>query len=338
MLSAGVVEIASKCVIIFVVGLIVSKEQIRQLIKYFTPVLLFILLYGVITYFFKSNPLSFLATAGSSFEANGFVLNSGGVSGEERFGLTSRIMCFSDHPLSWGAITFSMLILYFYIFKRKILPSYLSISVCVLCFINLFFTGCRSALLSFVAAVVLYLFFQKHYKYLLALFILSFVIFVFNYDSVINTNDEVSGSSLEMRTDQMLSALDLFRGSTRALLFGMGNLWISDFLSKYGTHPDLLGFESILLHGVVSLGIIGCVCYTCGSFLYLFSFCKTSISKSFSLSFFLLLLVTGYYGLYTYFFALSIILRCDYILFQEDSKKLFNKIIMSNKIAEIKNE
>jgi hypothetical protein len=68
------------------------------------------------------------------------------------------------------------------------------------------------------------------------------------------TKSDVSGSSLTMRIQQFNGVLKEINGYE---FFGKGYGWSSDYYTKNGDHPNILGFESILFVILCNFGFLG---------------------------------------------------------------------------------
>ena len=130
---------------------------------------------------------------------------------------------------------------------------------------------------------------------------------VFVWDQKAANRAGISGSSIDGRTEQLKAAFHIVKANP---LFGKGE----GYVNEYGfRHPEMYGYESIVLRYIVEGGIIGLMMFLIfyfSSYKILLSFCKTNNEKgevrSLCFSFFVSIVLTGisysFYTLYMIFY------------------------------------
>lgn len=222
--------------------------------------LFFVCLYGLFTLLISYNPIQ-------NFIISIFNIRTT-VDQEYFFGERIRICSTWSHPISYGLVASALFYEFLpWIKERKILI------LEILLAINVFICGSRTALVSFfLMGIIILLLRYKFGKTIKNIFVVLFItLFTYSFvpvvqekvDSVINTiqgNDDVSGSSLEMRDMQTEYALLYFAESP---IFGHGFDWIREGLGygtdKYSGDSHMLGFESYSYVILIERGIVGAV-------------------------------------------------------------------------------
>lgn len=174
-----------------------------------------------------------------------------------------RITSVFHHPMAFGLF---LGFAFVYIFKcRESINKYLAWLLLALITLDVLFCGVRSVIAGLLFAVVFYLFVGRQYK----LMVLAAVFGTIGYNlilqipdmsdylgSLIGTNDNIEGSSLEMRYNQLLGCFDEIRDCP---LFGHGFNWHTLYMNKYESHPVILCFESLIFVVLCNTGYIGAI-------------------------------------------------------------------------------
>lgn len=218
--------------------------------------LLFVTIYGVVTLVARSNPIqSLVASAfGQTLLDNYY------------WGDRIRITSTWSHPIAYGLVCAALFFEYLPFWKKRIIQILM-----LLLAINVFICGSRTALAAFLlmgGIVVLTRYsVGRAVRQVLLLFILLIPVYLSvpmvqdKVDSVINTalgNDDVGGSSLEMRDEQTYYAMLIVAENP---VLGHGLDYISEGLG-YGTDNykgdwHMLGFESYSYILLIERGFVG---------------------------------------------------------------------------------
>jgi O-antigen ligase len=312
-------------------------KQLKLLCKFIFGSLIIGCIYGIYVYFVKIDFYAIFIHVLYETEidfAESFL-------NEERGILNGRICGTTNHPLAWGQIL--VLILSFITLckshKVKLLTNnkiiyFLFFSLIT---VNIFLTGSRSSILSFIF-FLFFLFLSFNLKDKLKTIIYLFGCFVFislislqntELDSfftnfAISDNNDIRGSSVSMRSEQLSTAFDLIKDNP---LFGLGYGLVENRNKVYfpiSNLSTLLGFESVLFSKLVQQGLFGLF------FFFLFYFHVYSLIRhkyekylssdifiinGFFISYFVSIIVTGIQSTFWLFFLLSTLqLKYCYIL------------------------
>lgn len=258
-----------------------NKNDFWKVVHIVTPFVYFLTIYGLFCYITQSNPL-----LSSIFEYTGVedeMLSH--FSQESRGGLTGRIQGFTSHPLVYAGELLMSFFLYLYSINIRGGRHYSSVILLLLIVLNIFITGCRSAIIGLVGGIILYFLLPSTNKYFRKQFLKIILTFSFiglvctslieEYRDYLNSivffwqesENTVVGSSFYLRIGQLYSSFQIISGDVRSFLFGLGHNWCNMYaLSHNGMHPDLYGFESIVFVGIIEFGIIGFFALTLGLF------------------------------------------------------------------------
>lgn len=190
-----------------------------------------------------------------------------------------RIFSVFKHPMTYALNLGLFFIITTYAFrttKKILVPMLLIIGVAILT------CGARTPIAAIaisILVVLLYLRKMKMFVYGAALFcIFYFIIPLISPDmadyvlSIVNSKKgDVSGSSLQMRLDQLSGCFDIIRDNP---IFGKGLDWTTQYLTVHTVHPKLLAFESLIFVVICNMGIVGVVVWL----IYIFKQYKFVIS------------------------------------------------------------
>lgn len=278
-----------------------------------------VIAYGIFNYVTSFNPYIAYITLATNSEID----MSNAFQEEERGFIQGRISSTFTHPLQLGQCA---LLLFTYSFYR-IRPRLHTVTfivfisglmlMCVLC-------GSRSSIFPMLMVPLIYLLHVKRsrmMKYLFGIVLLLIFCYpmlprqtrasieglVFVWDQKAANRASIIGSSIDGRVEQLEAAFHIVKDNP---LFGKGE----GYVKEYGfRHPEMLGYESILLRYIVEGGIIGLMAFIIfyfSSYKVLLTFCHTKIEKSevhsLCLSFFVSIVLTGisysFYTLYMIFY------------------------------------
>lgn len=327
----------------FVVILLSSTKSIGFFLKFFVVLMFFVSLYGFFCYWTQTNIYSLMVQVyypdSSLYER--FIE-------EDRAGLEGRIGGFVGHPVFYaGMLVSSLFLILFFSIKMYLKKNMgwlffsMIVFICTVC--NMFLSGTRAGLVAFILGLIYFMFriLSLRKVVLISLFFFSFFSFMSLFpifgkyqpmvDSVVcfwsekeTQQIEIKGSSISMRIDQLKGSFDMLSGPQ--ILFGYGAGWVSDYISKNGYHPVLLGFESLLFTGLIQFGVLGFILiylklfYSLG---LLSKKCRQSkdasviphLIVSFLLSYFIYAMITGafYLSLFLTSFFIVVSSECHYV-------------------------
>ena len=248
----------------------------------------------------------------------------------ERGELSFRAQTIYRHPLSLGQYLLALLPIF--LSKRKFTLRFIFIAmICILVIL----TGSRSSL--FPLIIILMWAFKNITSHVIPkmLFLLLTIIVCISFvpdrerkkvsekvepfvaslafwDDKKQSDNDIKGSSMEMRLNQFDAALKEIEGNP---IFGRGYWYRDYYISKHNAlHPDLLGFESVLLLQLVERGWLGLF-----TFFFLIFYLYRQLEKSSSekpviryifFGFIISILMTGVRPLSLLFVCLSSTIVC----------------------------
>ncbi len=234
--------------------------------------------YGIITYILKTNPyyLSFATIFG--IQDKDYLAALGDGYANIRGGLSSRATGTSLSSLIWGQKCLVFLPFLFHLKKTFNIKVYsLNTIAIVLCCTNIFLSGHRSCILPMILFLVFFIYkkykLKKIIKNIPFIIIGVFILFIlsrfsptlsslssnietaiFFWNDNLAQKNNIGGSNLDMRINQLLCTFDMVRDH---FLFGLGYSYPSFYTSHFGRHSIMLGFESIFFTSLISSGILG---------------------------------------------------------------------------------
>ena len=248
-----------------------SINQIHKYILLLGKITFFLCVCGIVEYVFKFNFISHLFRVTYLEGALSFVVEDRGI-------LSGRVAGTTAHPLNWGQ-WMGVLLMFFFI-ERKYIAGFKFVLLESLCFLNVFLTGSRSALLPIIIFLVFPLKQMKVRNKLkiigsiLCVFLFSNQLIpqetcqkmksfigatVFFWDQEKSKNADIHGSSIDLRFDQLAGVFFLTESN---VLTGQGYGYQYFIQSK---DPDIekvmFGFESIVLNKILEQGLIGLILY-----------------------------------------------------------------------------
>ena len=260
-------------IVLGIIGWIIytNEKEINLFVKITGVTAVLMSVYGLFCYATLTNPYISLMNLMYSpkMDALGFME-------EQRAGVAGRIQGTMTHPLTWGG---SCLLLFYFLFVGiKKFPLYVNLVVLGLLFVNVVFSGSRSALLALLAGLG-YFFLTSNvklkikfvsYSFGLLISLISLIYLVpsfekyqvffestlFFWDESYNIRGDIKGSSASMRFAQLAGSFDMIESSP---FFGLGQGYTKYYSATYGVHPILAGFESIIFMALVETGIVGLI-------------------------------------------------------------------------------
>lgn len=279
-------------------------------IKFFNAIIMvsasIIIVYGIFNYIVKINPYMMYISMIADLDID----MSNVFMGEQRGFLEGRISSTFSHPLylGQGALLLFSYLLYEWI-GRGYRFLYLIILIGLIAMVIL--CGSRSAIIPLVICIFFYvrnIKIRKNILYVIVFLLACMCIFsnlpknaqktikamIFVWDEEITSDADFSGSSIELRREQLDASLKIIEDN---IWFGNGN----GYVSKHGKkHTEMLGYESFVLKELVDGGILGVFSYVFFYVLIYIALLKKTNTKmersrihSLCCSFFISILFTG---------------------------------------------
>lgn len=232
--------------------------------------------------------------------------------------LFGRISSFFGHPMNY-AISLGFFAIFCVYYLRGRTKTLLFVEAATV--IAIFVSGTRTPIAAIFATITFVLLYQHKFRYFVYAAIAALVI-IYGLPlisttandylmSIFSTDNEIQGSSVSMRLDQMEGCFNIVADS---LIFGKGYDWTGAYNAVYGQHPVALYFESIVFYILCNTGILGFFIW--GYFVYLYYKLVEKLNDktlklvllSMLVYFLVFTLITGLFGLkyFILFYTLSI--------------------------------
>lgn len=175
-----------------------------------------------------------------------------------------RISSVFMHPMNFG-LFIGLSFVYVYSIRHSI-KKWLLITLLLILSFDALFCGVRSCLGGLAVAISCYLIFSRNLKVGVAALFIGLIAYnlilkmpeLSDYlGSIVATGDresDVSGSSIDLRMDQLNGCLSEIRNSP---ILGKGYGWDSWYKSNFGDHPVILFFESLIFVVLCDNGFVG---------------------------------------------------------------------------------
>lgn len=180
------------------------------------------------------------------------------------FSTAAKINSTMVSPFSWSLQLCLLLTIFTtYHIKRKLKANWFFIG---LIGFNILTAGVRTGIAALAIGFLYFLFRIRNFKLILSTLLLLIIMSVVvqtnddlsnllaSFTDVSGTNNSVKGSSISMRLEQLVAAIDEIKGVE---LVGKGFGWTNYYLSTNQSHPILLSFESLIFIVLCNSGIIG---------------------------------------------------------------------------------
>lgn len=243
--------------------------------------------------------------------------------------LLGRISSFFPHPMMYGLFLGFVVLFIAFLLKNKLINKkigYITITISVICILT---CGVRTPIAALIVAISYYIYRRKNIKiFVYSIIGIVVIIGVLNqvpglrdyiYSIFDSSSDKVSGSSLGMRLDQLQGCFDIIKENK---LFGQGFGWNNYYWGKYGDHPILLAFESLIFVVLCNEGYVGALVWIFFSVYFIKKIKDNEINAMF-VYYLSYAIITGESGTFSYlrlFLIFAIILLCT------------KKMILNNKI------
>ena len=235
-------------------------------------------------------------------------------------------------------IGFSFLFLFNF---RKEIPKKVIIPLVIATITMALFCGVRSVIAAIGISTIYYLIVAKQFKIMLAVasvlvggsFILEYfpemATYLGSITDINNASGNVGGSSFDMRFEQLEGAINEMKKNP---IWGLGYEWTSYYISKNGSHPVCLCFESLLYNILCNNGIIGIIVWVY-MIISIFKYNKSICGESYSilnstLVFYLAYsCITGENGYMQYYLIFYVIILSSKVLqLQKNSNGYFETV------------
>lgn len=252
--------------------------------------------------------------------------------------LFGRISSVFSHPMTFGIFLCLSFIFVYSLIKPKGKNIYYFLLLALI-IISILSCGIRTPIGVLLVVIGFYILMLRKFKYFFYVAISGLIIYLiirqfpdlFAYiSSMFDSNSEaVSGSSKEMRLEQLKGSLHVIKNNE---LTGLGYGWTGYYHALHGDHPIMLAFESLLYVIICNSGYIGIAIWIIMLFLYYRyisnNFIKNSRYILFSLmvSYITFSLITGEYGYMKYFLIFYVM-----IFVNQRPQNLSNKISLTKK-------
>lgn len=178
--------------------------------------------------------------------------------------LFGRISSVFQHPMQF-ALFLGLSLIYLFGVRDKVPRKLFAILMLGLVVMSMI-CGVRSVLGGLAVAVAYYLVVGRNAKFFGALLVLAFVgilivlqipelaVYLGSIVDINNSTGAVSGSSIDMRLDQLYGAVEEADANP---IWGLGYSWTTYYQTLFGNHPVCLAFESLLYVIICNFGISG---------------------------------------------------------------------------------
>lgn len=256
--------------------------------------------------------------------------------------LFGRISSVFSHPMTFGLFLCLAFVFIYSLIQPKGKNTIYFLMLALLT-VAIFICGIRTPIGALFVVVSFYLLMLRKFKFLVyvavSILIIYFVISQFPdlyaYISSIfdSESSAVSGSSSQMRLEQLNGSLDVIKNNKLA---GLGYGWNGYYMVLHGDHPVLLAFESLLYVIICNNGYIGILIWIVMLFLYYQYLYKHYTKSSRYILFSLMVayisysLITGEYGYMKYFLIFYVMILVNQKVNKQKKnirKKQLKKII-----------
>lgn len=250
----------------------VSNTDVKA-VQWFNAAFVFsgviILLYGFLLLFTNGfNPYVLLLS--TTFDVSDW---ANVVNERDSFRYMFRISSVFLHPMSYG-LYLCLFTFFLYSISSKLNSKVEFLGLIALCLVCVLMSGVRTAMVSLFLGIIVYLLFLRRIKTTLLFFFLGVIVFYIisqipsisgTIDSLVNSNNELSGSSVDTRLIQFEGCFQEIRSS---FLFGKGYEWTQYYMEEFGNHPTMLAFESVIIKVLCESGLMGMIAFVICYFVF----------------------------------------------------------------------
>lgn len=252
--------------------------------------------------------------------------------------LFGRISSFFSHPMAYG-LFLGMSFIYTYFNRKKLKKVYFYTLISIIS-LNILVCGVRSVIGALGVTVIYYLVLKREIKLIMTVGLIGLIAFFVIMQiqelseyvgSIIDLEQKhtsVGGSSFSMRLKQMEGCLYEMSSSP---ITGKGFGWHLYYMGKYGSHPILLCFESLIYIILCDNGILGVLIWILFALLYVFV-SKKSLKEDALLGYSLLIFylvyccLTGEYNYLRLFMLFYVIMVAERI-YMTKTLSFFKKMV-----------
>lgn len=200
-----------------------------------------------------------ILSQGSALDAQ-FMLSYYSAS-DRMFGRISSVFI---HPMSFG-LFIGLSMIYVFAIRKKISRKIL-VSLMMILSLDALFCGVRSCIGGLAVAVGFYLIFSRNARIGISALIIGLIAYniilqmpelssyLGSIADINNSKGNVSGSSIDMRLDQLYGCFDEIK---KCPFIGKGFGWTGYYRENFGDHPVILAFESLIFVILCNNGILG---------------------------------------------------------------------------------
>lgn len=255
--------------------------------------------------------------------------------------LFGRISSVFMHPMTFG-LFIGLSFIYTFSIRNKI-KKWLFILIFGILALDALFCGVRSCIGGIVVSIAFYLILNRNIKIGLTALIVGLIAYnlilqvpelsdyVGSIADIHNTQGKVGGSSIDQRLDQLNGC---FNEISNNPILGKGYDWNGYYHSKYGDHPVILAFESLVFIVLCDNGFLGLFIWAFLIFLVIRNNHRIKLSDKYIADAILVFYIsysciTGEYGYMQYFLLFYICLVFedlkDYNILNSSKDKILRK-------------
>lgn len=249
-----------------------------------------------------------------------------------------RISSVFMHPMNFG-LFIGLGFVYVFAIRKNISKWFLAVLLTILT-LDALFCGVRSCIGGLVFAVAFYLLFSRNIRVALAALVVGLIAYniilkmpdlstyISSITDINNTQGNVSGSSLEMRLDQLNGCFVEIRNNP---ILGKGYDWVGYYKSNFGDHPVILSFESLIYVVLCNNGFLGILIWILMIVFIIKNNHKYHISDPISADSLLVFYIaysciTGEYGYMQFFLLFYICLAAENLNGKKQTKKTLHTV------------
>lgn len=251
--------------------------------------------------------------------------------------LFGRISSVFVHPMN-NALFLGLSFIYVYACRQYMKNTFFGLFLLAIIAASIV-CGVRSVLGGLVVAVIYYFFKGKNYRVMFGVIVVAIAVYLIadaipelsrylgSMADINNRKGDVSGSSVDMRLEQLSGAI---KEGNKNPLFGLGYGWTRYYMNLKGAHPVCLCFESLIYVVICNFGLFGFVIWTYLIYRYFKTNRKMHLSETVLFDCLMVFYIsysciTGEYGYMKYFLIFYILMLCNQL-----ESELSNKPVIRN--------
>lgn len=254
---------------------------------------------------------------------------------DRMFGRISSVFL---HPMSFG-LFIGMSFVYVFSIRSK-LKKWLLITLMTILALDALFCGVRSCIGGLVVAVAFYLVFSRNIKVGLITLIIGLLAYnvilqipemsdyLGSFADIHNTKSNINGSSIDQRMHQLDGCLNEISNNP---LLGKGYDWNGYYHNKFGDHPVIYAFESLIFVVLCDNGFLGLLIWAFLIYLVIKNNHRSKLADKYVADAIFVFYIsysciTGEYGYMQYFLLFYICLIGENCLSDNNKVKVLNHI------------